>query len=154
MARPITEADPLRVFVSHDWSDDHDYHRVFEFLESRDRFHYRNCSRPEEPRPSTPEARRESLRDQIAGAEILVLLAAHFGRNSEQLGFMASFAQLARKPVVVLRYFGVPTPVPTPLAKVATEVLDWDGRALVEAFRRHARGEDTSGWEVVEFKLD
>jgi len=25
---------------------------------------------------------------------------------------------------------------------------------LVDAFRRHARGEDTSGWEVVEFKLD
>ncbi|MFM7066152.1 MAG: hypothetical protein ACKO0U_04930 [Gammaproteobacteria bacterium] len=154
MPLPITEANPLRLFVSHDWREDHDYHRVFEFLEARDHFHYRNCARPGEPRPVSAEGRREALRDQIAAAEVVVLLAAQYAGNAEQLVFMASFAKLARKPVIVLRYFGASTPVPTALSQGAAEILDWDGRALVDAFRRHARGEDTSGWEVVEFKLD
>lgn len=154
MPNPVTQDNPLRLFVSHDWQDDHDYHRVFEFLEARDHFHYRNCSRPEQPRPPTPESRREALREQMAAAEVAVLLAAHYAGNAEQLVFMASFAQMARKPVLVLRHFGSAIPVPAALAKVAAQVLDWDGRALVEAFRRHARNEDTSGWEVVEFKLD
>ncbi len=154
MALPINEANPLRLFVSHDWRDDHDYHRVFEFLEARERFHYRNCSLPGAIRPALPEARREALREQIAAAEVVVLLAAHYAANAEQLVFMASFAKVARKPVIVLRHFGSAIPAPQPLAQAAAEILDWDGRALVAAFRRHARGEDTSGWEVVEFKFD
>ena len=154
MGTPITEANPLRLFVSHDWGDDHDYHRVFEFLEARDNFHYRNCSRPQDSRPPTAEARREALRAQIAGAEVVVLLAAHYGPNSEALEFMSVFAHAARKPVLVLRHFGVALPVPAALQSGASAVLDWDGRALVDAFRRYARGEDIAGWDVVEFSLD
>lgn len=154
MGNPITQANPLRLFVSHDWADDHDYHRVFEFLEARDHFHYRNCSRPQDPRPVTPEARREALRAQIAPAEVVVLLAAHHARHAEALEFMSVFAQAARKPVLVLRHFGVALPVPAALQTGATALLDWDGRAMVDAFRRHARGEDTTGWDVVEFTLD
>jgi hypothetical protein len=45
-------------------------------------------------------------------------------------------------------------PVPAALQSGASAVLDWDGRALVEAFRRYARGEDIAGWDVVEFTLD
>ena len=74
--------------------------------------------------------------------------------STHSMGWTSRFAKVARKPVIVLRHFGSAIPVPQPLAQGAAEILDWDGRALVDAFRRHARGEDTSGWEVVEFKLD
>ena len=154
MANPSTQANPLRLFVSHDWADDHDYHRVFEFLEARDHFHYRNCSKPQEPRPPTAEARREALRGKIAAADVVVLLAAPYRGNAEALEFMSVFAQAAKKPVLVLRHFGVALPVPTALQTGASALLDWDGRAMVDAFRRYARGEDTSGWDVVEFTLD
>ena len=82
------------------------------------------------------------------------MLAAHYAPNSEALEFMSVFAQAARKPVLVLRHFGIDLPVPAALQAGVSALLDWDARALVDAFRRYARGEDTTGWDIVEFTLD
>jgi hypothetical protein len=154
MPAPINQANPLRLFVSHHWQDDEDYHRVFEFLEAADHFYYRNCARPETPRPLTGEAMREALRAEIGASEAVVLLAAQYSKNAETLQFMSTFAQSIRKPVLVLRHFGIATPVPVPLQQGASELLDWDGRALIAALRHHGRGEDIATWDTVEFTLD
>ncbi len=154
MPAPINQANPLRLFVSHDWQEDEDYHRVFEFLEAADYFYYRNCARPEALRPLTAEAIREALRAEIGASEAVVLLAGQYSKNAERLQFMSTFAQSIRKPVLVMRHFGLAAPIPGPLQQGASELLDWDGRALIAALRHHGRGEAIGKWDTVEFTLD
>ena len=43
----MSESNPIKVFVTHNFKDNVDYLRVFEFLESMERFFYINCSKPE-----------------------------------------------------------------------------------------------------------
>jgi hypothetical protein len=40
------------------------------------------------------------------------------------------------------------------IAEMADEIVDWDGRALVDAIKRQARHEATNRWDTIEFKLD
>ena len=42
------EDNPIRVFATHNFQETDDYLRVFEFLESVDRFYYVNVSKPED----------------------------------------------------------------------------------------------------------
>ena len=43
----MSEDNPIRVFVTHNFDEDDNYLRVFEFLEGVERFFYLNCSKPE-----------------------------------------------------------------------------------------------------------
>ncbi|NIW23724.1 MAG: hypothetical protein GWN29_03730, partial [Gammaproteobacteria bacterium] len=52
MGVPMSEKDPIRVFVMHTFSEHPDYRRVFEYLESSPNFFYVNCSNIE----SIPES--------------------------------------------------------------------------------------------------
>jgi hypothetical protein len=53
-----------------------------------------------------------------------------------------------------MKNFGSDTPVAKVFAELANEIVDWDGRALVDAIKRQARHEATNRWEIIEFKLD
>ena len=55
---------------------------------------------------------------------------------------------------MLLKHFGSAKPVPKAITDLANELIDWDDRALVDAIRRQARHEDTTRWDVIEFKLD
>ena len=45
----MSQANPLRLFVTHAWETSDDYLRVFEYLESARNFFYRNYSTPDQP---------------------------------------------------------------------------------------------------------
>lgn len=60
----VTQKNPIRLFVSHVWHDDDDYHRVFEYLESVDNFFYRNTSTPDKRPQGDKDALRNDLRHQ------------------------------------------------------------------------------------------
>ena len=70
------------------------------------------------------------------------------------LTFQLLYAQANNKPVILLKPFGGLKTVPKALVEHASEVVDWDERALVDAIRRQARHEDTTRWDTIEFKLD
>lgn len=146
--------DPIRLFVTHGWDESDDYLRVFEFLESSRGFFYRNLSTPEQRPAGDQEAARESLRAQIAKAEVVIALASQFVKQTEWLNFELEFARKSRKPVLLLRPFGSKGSLNRHLTDQATDVLDWDERKIVDAIRQHARGEGTNRWDVIEFKLD
>ena len=151
----ITEADPVRLFVTHVWQPNDDYLRVFEYLESARNFYYRNYSTPENPPGSSDkEVLREDLRRQIAPVEIVLGLVSLHAQHRELLTFQLLYAQACRKPVVLLKPFGARLEVPKDIRDLANEVLEWDERALAYSIRRLARHEDTARWDVIEFKLD
>ena len=150
----MSQANPIRLFITHLWETDDDYLRVFEYLESSRNFFYRNFSAPERRPAGDREAQKQELRAQISPAEAVVALSGLFERDQDLLTFQLLYARASQKAVVLLKPFGSARGVPKLLADLADEVVDWDERALVDAIRRQARHEDTTRWDTIEFKLD
>ncbi|MDP9197696.1 MAG: hypothetical protein M3O07_00575 [Pseudomonadota bacterium] len=151
----MTENNPIRLFVTHLYAPDESYFRVFEYLESTPNFFYQNLATPEKPpRSKEKEAIREDLRRQMSDAEVIVLLSSLYGRDAVLIEFQALYAKSCDKPLVVLEPFGMEAPMPAKLREMADEVVAWNGRDMADAIRRQARHEDTTRWDVIEFKLD
>jgi hypothetical protein len=150
----MSQANPLRLFVTHAWEMSDDYLRVFEYLESARNFFYRNFSTPDRRPAGDKEALREDLRRQISPAEAVVALSSLFDKHQELLTFQLLYAQANHKAVILMKPFGARSEVPKAILDLADEVVEWDERALVDAIRRAARHEDTARWDTIEFKLD
>lgn len=150
----MSQANPIRLFVTHAWAASDDYLRVFEYLESAQNFFYRNLSTPETRPGADKEAVREDLRRQIGPAEGVIALSSLYETDRDLMTFQMLFAQAGKKPVILMKPFGSGTAPPKAILDLATEVVDWDQRALVDAIRVHARHEKTGRWDTIEFKLD
>jgi hypothetical protein len=139
--------------VAHAFAADIDYLRVFEYLESSHNFYYRNCSDPDR-KPADKEAAREELRRQITLSEIVIVPAATYKQHYDTIDFVLNCAKGLDKPVVVVQPFGVKEKIAVQLEALGDEIVEWNERDIADAIRRQARHEDTSRWDVVEFKLD
>lgn len=148
----MSERNPIRVFVSHNFVEDDDYLRVFEFLESVDRFYYLNCSKPENiPASGGLAAMKDELIAQIKTSEAIIVLASHFIQNPELVRYQMDVAEANDKPVIAIRPFGGLAETPDELAKRASEHIEWNEREMADALKRQARLEDTARWDVIDF---
>ncbi len=147
----MSERNPIRVFVTHLFQEDPDYLRVFEFLESVDRFFYLNCSKPENMPGGGMEAMKDELIAQIKESEAVVVLATHFEMNPDLIRFQMDVADANDKPMIVIRPFGGITETPPQLAERVKEHIAWNDREMADAIRRQARLEDTARWDVIDF---
>ena len=150
----ITQQNPIRLFVCHVWVEDDDYHRIFEYVESSPNFFYRNTSKPDVRPPGDKEALRESLRNQIAEAEVMIVPAALYRRNVDWVEFQMHCAKAYDKPIIVLEPFGGTDTIAPAVQELADDVVPWDQRQLIDAIKREARHEETTRFDVIEFKLD
>jgi hypothetical protein len=151
----MSQNDPIRVFVTHGWEASDDYLRIFEYLESSRNFFYKNLSAPDKAPPGGgKEADREELRRQMAQAEAVIALPSLYRQNSELMLFQLTFAKASDKPVILMRPFGANQVLPKQLIELTDQVVDWDGRALVDAIKAQARHEESNRWDTIEFKLD
>jgi hypothetical protein len=149
----MSQANPIRLFVTHLWENSDDYLRVFEYLESARNFFYRNSGKPELRPQGDKEALKEAWRKQISPVEVIIGLSSLYETSQDLLTFQLLYAQASQKPVVLMKPFGSQQ-VPKALADLADEIVDWDERALVDAIKRQARHEDTTRWDTIEFKMD
>ena len=150
----MSEASPIRVFVCHLFDKHADYLRVFEYLESRERFHYLNVSDPERAPGGGKEGLKEELRTQIKASEVVVLPVSIYQLSRELVTFQMDCAGAFYKPVIGVKSFGDTVVIEKIIIDRAADIVEWDARTLVDAIRHHARHEDTVRWDVVEFKLD
>ena len=150
----MSQQNPIRLFVAHTWEETEDYLRIFEYLESARNFFYRNTGTPESRPSNDEEARREDLRRQIGTAEIVIVPTSLYRTQADLLVFQIHFAKSAKKPVLLVRPFGVQSVVPRVLSELADDVVDWDERGLVDAIRRLARKENTARYDVIDFSPD
>lgn len=150
----MSEKNPIRLYVTHAFASNPDYHRVFEYLEALPNFFYRNCSVPDHL-PSTVgrEALKEEYRTQLKSAEVVIVLSSLYIENEFWTTYQMDAAQASNLPLVAIEPFGVNVKVPPEVAKRAAEVVGWNERLIVDAIRRQARHEDTVRWDVIEFKL-
>jgi hypothetical protein len=151
----MSQENPIRVFVTHNWQDSDDYQRVFEYLEASRNFFYRNTSTPDRPPTKVDtESIREDLRKQINLAEVVIALPALYEVQPDQTIFQMNYAKSQKKPVLLMQYFGTARPLPKLLLDRCAEDVNWEERAMVDAIKRHARGENTARFETVEFNPD
>jgi len=150
----MSEQNPIRLFVTHVFSDHPDYHRVFEYLESSSNFFYKNCSDPTHvPSSDGKDPLKEALLTQIRSAEIVVVVSSMYSENRDWITFQMDAAQAADIPIVALEPFGGTGRVPAEVSARAAEVVEWNERLMVDAVRRQARHEDTKRWDVIEFDM-
>ena len=150
----ITQKNPVRLFVCHVWVEDEDYHRIFEYVESSHNFYYRNTSTPDARPSGDKEVLRESLRKQIVEAEVVIVPAALYRRNMDWVEFQMHCAKAFDKPLIVLEPFGGTDTIAPAVQELADDVVPWDQRQLIDAIKRQARHEETTRFDVIEFKLD
>jgi len=151
----MSEQDPFRVFVAHEFTDNAEYSRVFEYLESRDKFFYLNQSQPDAlEEGSGAAAMQDAVRQQMENAEVLVVAAGMLHATPGLVDFQIKVAQAFKIPLVLIQPFGQTISIPKEALEAAAEVVEWNDRAIVDAIRKAARGEDTAKWDVIEFDMD
>jgi len=150
----MSQNNPIRLFITHAWDASDDYLRIFEYLESARNFFYKNLSAPDKAPSGGKEADREELRRQMAQAECIIALPSLYSKNSELLAFELNFAKASDKPVILMRPFGANASLPKEITSLSDQIVDWDGRALVDAVKAQARHEESNRWDTIEFKLD
>jgi hypothetical protein len=151
----MSQQNPIRVFVTHNWHHSDDYSRVFEYLESANNFFYRNTSTPDvAPGAVDSESIRASLRKQVDAAEVVVALASLYADNPDLTIFQMNYAQSQKKPVLLMGFFGTRQEVPKILTDRADDVGEWNERRIVDAIRLLARGENTQRFDSIEFNPD
>ncbi|MEL7312340.1 MAG: TIR domain-containing protein [Pseudomonadota bacterium] len=147
----MSEQNPIRVFVSHLFHSDADYLRVFEYLESVERFYYINVSEPDTKPSGGVESLKDELRRQIDASEVMIFLMPIWAEKRDWAEFMINAAKAMGKPILLIHAFGRTTVTPGDLASRADDTVDWNEREIVDAIRRLARNEDTQRWEVIDF---
>ncbi len=150
----MSEDNPIRIFVTHTFSDNPDYIRVFEYLESVSNFFYKNCSDPDQrPASGDKEALKEELRRQLADAEIVLLPAGMYAEQRDWLMYQMVAAKASGIPLVALEPFGGVGNVHADITTRAVATVAWNEREIVDAVRQYARGEETTRFETIEFEL-
>ena len=148
----MSEGNPIKIFVSHSFSESDDYLRVFEFLESVDRFYYLNCSKPEDvPESGGLEAIKDELIVQIKESEAIIMLASLYVDKADLAKYQMDVAEANEKPIIAIRPFGGLLEMTQDLAERADASIEWNEREMVDAVKRLARLEDTSRWDVIDF---
>ena len=148
----MSEDNPIRVFVTHNFRETADYLRVFEFLESADRFFYLNTSKPDNvPESAGLEAIKDELILQIKECEAVIVLASLYSEQEDLVSYQMDVAEANEKPIIAIRPFGGMLETPQELLDRVKEHIEWNDRDMVDALKRQARLEDTARWDVVDF---
>lgn len=151
----MSEDNPIRVFVMHNFQEADDYYRIFEFLESMEQFFYLNVSKPENlPETGGMDSIKEELINQIKECEAVIVPAMFYLEQNDLARFQMDVAEANEKPMIAIRPFGGVADSPQDLVERVNEHIEWNDREIVDALKRQARLEDTSRWETIEFTLD
>lgn len=148
----MSEKNPIRVFVTHTFEENDDYLRVFEFLESDDRFYYLNVSKPENiPASGGIAAIKDELIEQIKASEVVIVLPSAFNDKAELVNYMMDVADANDITMIAIRPFGGLLETPEQIVGRVKAHIEWNAREMVDTIKLQARGEETSRWEVVDF---
>jgi len=148
----VSENKPITGFASHVFEESDDYMRLFEFLESLDRFYYINVSKPENiPEAGGLQAIKDELIEQIKASEAIFVLSSAYVQRPDIVKFTMDVAEANTKGMIAIRPFGGVSETPAELVERCQEHIEWNDREMADALRRQARGEDTQRWEVLDF---
>ena len=148
----MSEKNPIRVFVTHTFSESDDYLRLFEFLESVDRFFYLNVSKPENiPAQGGLEAIKDELIGQIKQSEVVVVVNDTLAEKPDLVEYMMDVADANDINTMSIQPFGHIGETPPKILERVKDDVEWNARVIVDAMTFQARGKETARWEVIDF---
>ena len=148
----VSEKNPIKVFVTHTFEESDDYLRIFEFLESVDRFYYLNVAKPENvPADGGLDAIKDELIQQIKASEAVVIVPDIYARKPDLVNYMMDVAEANGIGMIAVKPFGGIAETAPEVVERVQEQVEWNDRELVDAIKRQGRGEDTARWEVIDF---
>ena len=148
----MSEKNPIRVFVTHTFHESDDYLRMFEFLESVDRFFYLNVSKPENiPAQGGLEAIKDELIAQIKESEVVVVVNDALADKPDLVEYMLDVAEANDINAMSVQPFGHIGETPKDIIARVKDDVEWNARSIVDAITFQARGKETSRWEVIDF---
>lgn len=148
----MSESNPIRVFATHNFSETDDYLRVFEFLESVERFYYVNVSKPENlPTTGGAQELRDEVIRQVKASEAMFVLPSAWEQNKDMVNFMMDVAEANKIGMIAIKPFGGMHETPPELVARCAEHIEWNDREMVDSLKRQARNEDMARWEVLDF---
>ncbi len=150
----MSEKNPYRLYVIHLFGDHADYLRVFEYLESRPNFFYRNCTDPAAKIQGGDDELKAEIRRQMSTAEAVLFPVNLFAINPVLVSFQVDAAKSMQKPLIAIKSFGETVAIKKAVLDKADEIVDWNDRAITEAIKMRARNDQSGQWETIEFKLD
>ncbi len=137
----MSEENPIRVFVAHAFHESDDYLRVFEYVESVDRFYYLNVSKPEDiPSEGGPEAIKDELIQQIKASEVVIIVPDVYGQETDLVKYMMDVAEANGIGMIAIRPFGGLIETAAEVVERVNEHIEWNNRELVDAIKRQGRG--------------
>ncbi|MBT8131254.1 MAG: TIR domain-containing protein [Gammaproteobacteria bacterium] len=149
----MTDEDTIKLYATHLWRLDDEYLRLFDYLGDVENFYYVNLSKPEEEPVGDALAARDSLLDQIQGAELVIVLSSQYNENPDLIDLQLTTAKRHGKPILAVEAFG-PDPVPEKIQSAADHVVEWYARNIVDAIKMLTRGEEISRFDTIEWPGD
>jgi len=151
----MTNTQPVRVFVAHNFEGHEDFYKTIEYLESREAFVYVNSANQEaKPEEGGAEAGQEELRKQIGLSEIYIIPVNVYNSDPATYDYQIRVAQNFKLPVLGIQAFGATMEIPKGLLDVCSDIVEWEARRIVTAIKRLARDEQIGEYEVIEFTLE
>lgn len=148
----MSEKNPIRVFVSHAFTETDDYLRIFEFLESVERFFYVNVSKPENvPSQGGMNAIKDELIEQIKQSEVVVIVMDVVDQSPDLVNYMMDVADANDIYIVSVQPFGGVGETAPHILERSRDNVPWNERSLVDSITFQARGKETSRWETIDF---
>ncbi len=150
----MTIQEPIRLFVAHAFSEHEDFHKVIEYVESKESFQYVNTASFARPEGATSASLQEELRKQIGLSEVVIVPVNIYKAHADVIDYVIRVAENFGTKVMGVRSFGVDAELPKSLRDHCAEVVEWDARKLIANIKKLARNEAIPEYEVVEFTLD
>jgi len=126
-----------RIFVSHAWKYNEDYHRLIKNLEAALNFKFANYSVPEHDPVDASNDLNEELRQQIRPVQVVIILGGMYVAYSEWIQFEIDFASSLGKPILGIRPWGAKL-MPEAVQTAAHQIVGWNTPTIVKAIRHLA----------------
>jgi hypothetical protein len=147
----MSQNNPIRLFITHAWDTSDDYLRIFEYRE-RPKLLLQEPVCARQGAGGGKDADREELRRQMAQAECVIALPGLYAKTAT-VSIRAHFRQGVGQAVISCGPSGERRAAEE-ITSLSDQIVDWDGRALVDSVKAQARHEESNRWDTIEFKLD
>jgi MTH538 TIR-like domain (DUF1863) len=126
-----------KIFISHAWDYNDDYHRCVEFLNNASHFRWTNLSVPEHDPILDTDRLKAELHNQMRPANVFMILGGMYVAHSDWIQYEINFARRIGRPIIGIRPWGS-VAMPVAVQDGADEVVGWNSNSIVDAIRKHA----------------
>ena len=135
----MPELKTYRIFISHAWTYNENYHRLVKMLNEASYFKWQNYSVPQHNPlgTSTDRELEKALHNQIGPTHIVIILSGMYATYRKWIQKEIDIASGMGKPIIGVKSWGQER-VPQTVQDVAKEMVGWNTPSIINVIRKHA----------------